>query len=312
MKGLVLENKSISLVGNLDLPSPKDGEVLVKVKYASINSYDVETIEGQGAFLKKLGGAISFPVMTGIEFSGVVQSDGSRFKKGDEVFGYPDLMKGQKSHQEYLVISEEHIALKPSNIDFEQSAGLPLGALTTLVALEDVGKIKVGSKVLINGAAGGLGVYAIQIAKIMGAHITAVVGPDQDSFAKNLGADITINYKEQKLQDLNSLYDILLDLTTFVRFSDITILLKSKGIFIPANPFNHLKFLFSNPFRKKKVGYLMVGKGDYKKLTRISKWIEEEKLTAVTDETFALEDYKKGFKRLGEPGKKGRIILRVD
>ncbi|NRB47924.1 MAG: NAD(P)-dependent alcohol dehydrogenase [Saprospiraceae bacterium] len=312
MKGIVLRNKSLSIQNNLERPSPKRGEVLVKVKYASINSYDVETIEGQNALLKKLGGEKTYPVMTGIEFSGVVQSDGLRFKKGDEVYGYPDLAKGQKSHQEYITIKEDYMAFMPTNIDFAKSASLPLGALTSLVGLKDIGKIKKGSKVLINGAAGGLGVYAVQIAKIWGADVTAVVGPGQEAFIKALGADKVINYKEQKLQELSYTYDIIFDLTTKVKFSAIKVLLSEKGIFIPANPFNHIFAVLGNVFRRKKVGFLMVARGEYPKLTEISRWVEQGTLMPVIDRSYEFKDYQQGFDRTLESGKRGRIILKIE
>lgn len=311
MKGLVLKNKKVSLQNNLEIPTPKKGEVLVKVKYASINSYDLESIEGQAAFIKMLGGAKTYPVMTGIEFSGVVESSGEKFKKGDQVFGYPDLAKGQKSHQEYLTINEDYIALKPENIDFETTAGLPLGALTTLIGLEDVGKIKKGSKVLINGAAGGLGVYAVQIAKAIGADVTAIVGPGQDEFIKNLGADRSYNYKEQKLEETKDTFDILFDLTTKVKFGNIKHLLTPNGIFIPPNPFSHPFAIIGNLFSKKKVGYLLVARGNYTKLTQIAKWVENKELIPIIDNTYEFEDYQKGFDRTLEPGKKGRIILKI-
>lgn len=312
MKGLVLKNKKIILKDNLNLPSPKKGEVLVRVKYASVNSYDVETIQGHNTLLKKLAGEISYPVMTGIEFSGILESGGHRFKKGDEVFGYPDLIKGQKSHQEFLSINEDFIALKPTNIDFANSAALPLGALTSLIGLEDVGKIKSGAKVLINGAAGGLGVYAVQIAKIFGAKVSAVVGPGQEDFIKSLGADKIINYKEQKIQNLQGKYDILFELTTRVTFSEIKHLLSPRGIYIPANPFNQLSSMVGNLFRKRKTGFLMVGRGDNKKLSLISKWIEHGKLTTIIDRTYEFAEFQKAFERILEPGKRGRIILKVE
>jgi len=186
MKGLVLKNKTVSIQTDLAIPTPKENEVIVKIKYASINSFDVETIEGKNDLMGKLMGAKKHPVQTGLEFAGIVETDGKRFKKGEFVFGYPDLIKGTKSHQEYLAIPEDYIALMPQNLDFEESAALPLGTLTSLVALEEVGKIREGSKVLINGAAGGLGVYAVQIAKMFGADITAIAGPGQADFLLSL------------------------------------------------------------------------------------------------------------------------------
>ena len=312
MKGLVLENKKVSIKEGLTLPSPKKDEVLIKVKYATVNPTDLDTIEGKYGFLLKLMGGKSHAVNTGLEFSGVVEKDGKRFKKGDKVFGYVDLYKGIKTHQEYITINEDFIALMPSNLGFNESAAIPLGALTTLVALQDLGQMKKNTELLINGASGGLGVYAIQIAKILGARITAMAGPNQAGFLKSLGADKVIDYKEQKLKDLTDKFDVILDLTSLVKYSEIRNLLSKNGKFIPANPLNNMTYFLGNIFRAKKVKYLMVGTGNYEKLTLIAKWVEEGKLKPIVDSVYAFSDYENAFKRVSEKGRRGRIILKID
>lgn len=311
MKGLVLKNKKVTLQDDLEMPVPKKDEVLVKIKYAAVHSFDLENIEGKNKLIAKLMGAKTYPVQTGIEFSGVVETDGSRFKKGDKVFGYPDLVKGAKAHQKYIVIPEKLIALMPTNLDFAESAAIPVGALTSLVALEDIGKIKKGTKVLINGAAGGLGVYAVQIARMFDADITAIAGANQEEFLKELGANRVINYKEQKLQDEASKYDILLDLTTKVQFSTIKQMLEPNGVFIPADPFTHLFSIFGNSLRKKKVGYLLVDKGDDKQLTRIAKWVETGQMKPIIDNVYSFQAYEQAFQRTKEGGKRGRIVMNI-
>lgn len=311
MKGLVLADNKISLQTDLNKPFPKSGEVLIKVKYASIHSFDVDTVNTKRSFLKFISGAKTYPVMTGIEFSGEVVSDGTYFKKGDEVYGYPDIVKGQKSHQEYLTIKEDLIALKPENIDLQTSSGIPVGALTSLVGIEKVGKIKQGSKILINGAAGGLGVYAVQISKILGAHVTAIAGPGQEEFLTKLGADKVLDYKQHKLQDINSSFDVIFDLSAKVKFKEVKKMLTQKGVFIPADPFSHIGPVIGNLFRRKKVGFLIVSKGEREGLSRIASWAEDGKLIPVIDRVYTFEDYQKGFDRTGEPGKKGRILMKI-
>lgn len=311
MKGLVLKNKKVSIQEGLEMPTPKKGEVLVKIKYASVHSFDLENIEGKNNLIAKLMGAKTYPVQTGIEFSGVVESDGTQFKKGDKVYGYPDLLKGQKSHQEYIVIHESLIALMPSNLDFAESCAIPVGALTSLVALETIGKISKDAKVLINGASGGLGVYAVQIARIFEANITAIAGANQEGFLKELGANKVINYKEQKLTDNTTKYDIIFDLTAKVKFSNIKQMLEPKGIFVPADPFTHLSAIASNFLRKKKVGYLLVSKGDNPQLTRIAKWVEEGQMKPIIDNIYPFDDYEKAFERTTAGGKRGRIVMNM-
>lgn len=312
MKGLVTANKALSIKDNLDIPSPAPDEVLVKIKYSSIHSFDLENVNGKNDLVARLMGAKNLPVKTGIEFSGVVQANGKVFKEGDHVFGYPDLTKGLKAHQEYITIKEDYIALMPANTSFEESAAIPVGALTSLVALEELGKIKKGASVLINGAAGGLGVYAVQLSRIFGAKTTAVAGTGQEAFLKSLGADSVINYKEQKLEDLDQTYDILFDLTTMVKYSNIRKLLKPQGIFVPANPFTQLFPIFGNAFRKQKVAYLLVDKGNTHNLTRIAQWVEQQQLKPILDKTYPFRDFEKGFERTKERNKRGRIILQIE
>ncbi|HAA23310.1 MAG TPA: NAD(P)-dependent alcohol dehydrogenase [Cytophagales bacterium] len=311
MKALVVANRSVTLQNDLPVPTLKSNEVLVKIHYASVNSFDLETIEGKNDMLGKLMGAKKHPVQTGLEFAGVVETDGKRFKKGDRVYGYPHLTKGMKAHQEYLAINEDFLALMPPALGFAESAALPLGALTTLVGLESVGKIGPGAKVLIVGAAGGLGVYAVQIARIFKAEITAVAGPGQEDFLTELGAHRVVNYKEHSLQDLADRYDIILDLTTRVKFGEIKKLLSPKGVFVPANPFNQLSGLLGNAFRKQKTGWLMVDRGDHDQLTRIAQWVDEGKLKPIIDQIYPFAEYAEAFSKVTAPGKRGRMVLQI-
>nr|WP_197472400.1 MULTISPECIES: NAD(P)-dependent alcohol dehydrogenase [unclassified Oleiphilus] len=269
MKALVVENKSISLKEGLRLPKTKGNELLVKVVCASVNQLDAENIQGKYDFLLKILGS-NYPVKTGIEFSGIVVEGCGKFKQGNKVFGYVNLMKGVKAHQEYISVSEDYIALIPDGLSFEQSAALPLGALTSLVALRDIGGLTQGSRVLINGASGGLGVYAIQLAKIFGASVTAIAGAEQETFLNSLGADKVINYHEQPIESLTETFDVLLDLSNQKLFKEIKHLLKAKGRFIPAEPNKHLLNIVASFFTAKKTNYLMVDRGDHEQLTQIS------------------------------------------
>lgn len=310
MKGLVVENKNIRLREDLDQPTAKRNELLVKVVCASLNKLDVENIEGKYDLLLKLSGG-NYPVKTGIEFSGIVLESGQNFKKGDKVFGYVNLMKSLKTHQEVISMSEDYIARMPDGISFEQAAALPLGALTSLVALENLAGVTEGSKVLINGAAGGLGVYAIQLAKLFGAVVTAVAGSGQEEFLKRLGADNIVDYNQVPIEALDQQFDLLFDLSNLKLFKNIQHLLKPRGVFIPAEPNRHLISIISSLFTAKKTKYLMVDKGNSEQLTQISNWVSQGKLKAFVDRVYVFEDYNLAIKRLNEKGRQGRIILRV-
>lgn len=310
MKGLVVKNQQIKLKNNLDIPLPGENEVQVKIMSASLNPTDLENIDGKYDFWLKLSGG-NHSVKTGLEFSGIVEKGGNRFNEKDKVFGYVDLMKGLKTHQEYININEDYIARIPDNLTFDQAAALPLGALTTLVALQDVGKAGKSTRLTINGASGGLGVYAVQIARILGCTTTAVVGMGQEEFLKELGANEVVNYQERDVKDLPEKSDLVLDLSNKLSFKEIRKILSSNGVFIPAEPNKHITSILLSTFSAQKTKKLFVGKGDHDKLTRIAKWVEEGKLKVLVDRVFEFTDYKNAFHRLREKGKRGRIVMKI-
>lgn len=310
MKGLVTRNKNISLKDNLGLPAPRKNEVLVKVICASVNPTDLDVVKGKYDLWLRLSGGFH-DVRTGLEFSGVVVEGCERFKINDKVFGYVDLMKGQKTHQEYICINADYIALMSENMSFEQAAALPLGALTSLVALTEVSDVQQGTRLLVNGASGGLGVYSLQLAKLFGVHTTAIAGPDQEDFLVQLGADVAYSYKETRIEDLMQKFDVFLDLSNKKSFKEVRPMLSNKGKFIPLEPDKHALSFLMNILDSKKIKYLMVGKGNHQKLTQIAKWVEEEKLQVFVDSAYDFDDYEKCFERLSITGKQGRVVIRI-
>ena len=305
MKGLVVNNnKQFILKENLTRPMPEQGEVLVEIKSASLNPFDAESAQGRfdGYFAEY---AVDKEVQSGLEFSGIVKSDGLKFKQGDEVFGYVHMITGWKSHAEYIAIDESYMALKPENLSFSEAAALPLGALTTLVALQDIGKIEAGKKLLINGASGGLGIHGTQIAKLFNAHVTAIAGKNQTEFLKSHGADQVYDYNEVNINDLNDDFDIILDLTNEQTLEKMKKNLRPNGIFIPAEPNSENGGESEDP----QVGYLMVMHGNFEKLTQITEWILKGKLKAVVDKNFHFSEYLQALSRLQEKGRRGRITL---
>jgi len=305
MKGLVVDNqKNFVLKENLTRPIPEQDEVLVKVHSASINPYDAQSAQGRfDQYFAEYG--VDKEVQSGLEFSGTVESDGERFTKGDKVFGYVNMITGWKSHAQFIAISEEAIALMPQNMTFAQGAAIPLGALTTLVALQDIGKLQSGMNVLINGATGGLGLQGTQIAKLLGAHVSVIAGRSQTEYLHSFGADVVYDYNQINIEDITDTFDVVLDLTTKQNLDEMKKLLTPNGIFIPAEPNAENGGESEDP----QVGYLMVMQGDYEKLTRIANWVSENKLKAVIDKEFNFTDYINAFSRLQEKGRRGRIVM---
>jgi NADPH:quinone reductase-like Zn-dependent oxidoreductase len=305
MKGLVVDsNKRFALKESLTRPVEKQDEVLVKVKIASVKPFDAESAGGRfDAYFAEYG--VAKEVQSGLEFSGIVESDGEIFKRGDKVFGYVNMITGWKSHAEYIAINENQMALMPSNLTFSQAAAIPLGSLTTLVALQDLGHLDAGMKLLINGAAGGLGIQGIQIAKLLGAHVTAIAGSYQTEYLQLYGADKVYDYNQVNINDISDTFDVILDLTNKQKLEDMKNLLTPNGIFIPAEPNQENGGESEDP----KVGYLMVMQGDFEKLTRIANWVSDGKLKPVIDKEFHFSDYLQALSRLQEKGRRGRIIL---
>jgi len=219
------------------------------------------------------------------------------------------MITGWKSHAEFISISEDAIALMPNNLTFPQAAAIPLGALTTLVALQDLGQLKTGMRLLINGAAGGLGLQGIQIAKLLGAHVSAIAGASQAEYLQSLGADIVYDYNEVSIHDLkdscSERFDVILDLTNKQTLEDMKKLLTPNGIFIPAEP----NAENGGESEDAQVGYLMVMQGDYEKLSQISNWVAEGKLKSIIDKEFKFSDYVNALSRLQKKGRRGRIVM---
>lgn len=305
MKGLVVNcDNSIELKSGLVEPIAGQGEILVQIKSASVNPFDVESAKGTyDGYFAEYG--FDKEVKTGLEFSGVVMSDGEQFTKGDMVFGYVHMLTGWKTHAEYIAIDENYVALMPERLSYAQAAAIPLGALTTLVALQDLGHLKAGMKLLINGASGGLGIQGIQIGKMLGAHVSAIAGNDQEAFLRSYGADDVYDYNRTSMGDLTGSFDVILDLTNAQKLEDMKRLLTPTGFFIPGEPNEDNGGLLGDP----QVAYLMVAHGDRAKLTQIANWVSEEKLKAVIDCEFSFSDYQQAIARVQVKGRRGRIVM---
>lgn len=310
MKGLVPHDGRLTLAQELPRPDPGRDQVLVRVHYASLNPTDLDLARGSFDWLLKLLRRTS-PVRTGLEFSGVVMTDGPRFAAGDEVFGYPNLVKGPKTHQEYLAVSPERIALVPDSIGLAEAAGLPVGAQTSLEALRRVARLTAGHRVLLYGASGGVGVYAIQIAKALGLQVTAVAGPAGQEVMRALGADEVADYTATPIQQLAGPFDCIFDLSTTLKYREIEPLLAEHGTFIPADPLASLTDLLTGPIRNGRTGYLMVAGGNHRLLNEIADWVDADTIKAQQSRVFALDEVDQAIAALQTKGGLGRVVLRM-
>ena len=196
---------------DVEKPTPADDEVLVRVRAASVNPLDWHYMRGT-PYIMRLDSGVGTPTSTrmGVDFSGTVEAVGrnvKRFRPGDEVFG------GRRgAFAEYVTVREDRaLALKPANVTFEQAAAVPIAAMTALQALRDKGGIQPGQKVLINGASGGVGTFAVQIAKSFGAEVTGVCSTRNLDLVRSLGADHVIDYTKEDFTKSGQRYDLILD-----------------------------------------------------------------------------------------------------
>lgn len=310
MRALQNFNHTLSLVHDAPEPVRREGEVKVEIRYASLNPTDADIARGDIDLFIKLARARS-GVRTGLEFSGTVVEGGSKFSTGTKVVGYTHLLKGPKTHQDVVSIPETYIAEMPENLSFAQAAAFPLGAQTSLVALRDIARLEPGQSVLILGASGGLGVYAIQLARQMQLAVTGVSGPDGLQLMKQLGAHEVVDYHQVPVDQMSGQFDAVLEFSNKYVFRDVRHLLNPRGTFVPTNPQNNLLAIAGNRIRRQKVGYLFVDRGDNALLTDLAGQIADGKLSVGPVRAFDFEDFEQAFASLKEPGQLGRTVLRL-
>ena len=219
-------------------PTPKDDEVLISVYAASVNSRDWRRMRANPFFIRLMAGGFLKPKIPilGADVAGRVEAVGSnvnQFQPGDEVFGYLSRYSG-RTFAEYVCAGENEIALKPANLSFEQAAAVPLAAITALQGLRDKGNIQPGQKVLIQGASGGVGTFAVQIAKSFGAKVTGVCSTKNLDMVRSLGADHVIDYKKEDFTKNEQRYDLILAANGYHPISDYLRALSPEGIYVVA------------------------------------------------------------------------------
>jgi NADPH:quinone reductase-like Zn-dependent oxidoreductase len=219
----------------VEKPTPRANEVLVKICAASVNAYDWRYMRAD-PFLVRLVGGLFRPrnPRLGADIAGRVEAVGSevsQFRPGDEIYG--DLAaSGNGAFAEYIAVPEQALALKPANLSYEQAAAVPMAAVTALQALRDGGKLRTGHKVLINGASGGVGTFAVQIAKAFGAEVTAVCSTRNVELVRSLGADHIIDYKREDITRSAQRYDLILAVNGYHPLSAYRRLLRPEGRYV--------------------------------------------------------------------------------
>ncbi len=291
---------------DVPVPTPKENEILVKVFAAGVNSFDGNLLAGNWA---KPPNGTQLPWHPGYDIAGVVEKVGSKvgkFKPDDAVYAFITILKGG-GYAEYALAKESDAALKPATISFVEAAGVPSVALTAWQALVDKANVQSGQTVLINGASGGVGMFAVQIAKIHGAKVFATASAANQEFLKQLGADVPIDYKTQKFEDIAKDIDVVIDAVGGETLARSYPVVKKGGIIVALTSDVDKAQLRKYGIR----GASLVVQNNGNELAQIGKLIDEKKIKVVVSETFPLADAAKAEKKADLGHTRGKIVLKV-
>ena len=288
---------------DVEKPQIKSDQMLVKVHASSVNPIDWKIRSG---IIQLLTG-YNFPLILGFDVAGVVEEVGNSvtsFQVGDSIYAFLDSLPGG-AYAEYAAVSERAACLLPNTMSYEQAAAVPLAALTALQALRDSGEIQPGQQVLINGASGGVGSFAVQIAKALETEVTAVCSTKNVELVETLGADYVIDYTQKDFTQDTKQYDIILDAVAKESFSRCQNILKPNGIYVTTLPAldtlvqGLLTFLVPG-----KTAKFMLANSSGKDLAFLKNLIETNKLRSVIAKTYPLSELAAAH----EESKQGRVV----
>ncbi len=299
-------------------PGPRDGEILVKIHATSANPLDWHLVRGT-PFPARLGGGLRKPKdqRTGVDIAGRVEAVGgnvTQFQPGDEVFGI-----AAGAFAEYACAAENKVALKPANLSFEAAAAVPVAAITALQGLRDKGHIQSGQKVLVNGASGGVGTFAVQIARSFGAEVTGVCSTRNLDMVRSIGADHVIDYTKEDFTKNGQHYDLIYDAVGNRSVSDYKHALNPNGTCVIAG-FQTLPRLFEHmvlgPLRsktgKKKVGLMGMAKVNQNDLLYMKELLEAGKVVPVIDRCYPLCETAEAVRYLEEGHARGKVVITIE
>ena len=311
----------------VEKPVPNDDQILVRVRAASVNPYDWHFIEGTPKIMRAMGVGLRKPKDTrvGVDFAGTVEAVGKnpaaagQFKPGDEVFGG----KGGAFADYVCPRAGRAVALKPANITFEQAASVNIAGITALQALRDKGKVQSGQKVLINGASGGVGTFAVQIAKSLGADVTGVCSTRNVDLVRSLGADHVIDYTKEDFTKTGQRYDVILDNVgnqPLLRFRR-ALIPKGKYVMIGGGGpndqgligplFRPIKAMLLSPFVSQEMGMFMADTNQ-KDLAVLADLMQSGKVKPVIDRTYKLSEVPAAIAYLEQGHARGKVVITVE
>ena len=303
----------------IEKPAVEDDHVLVRVQAASVNAGDWHSMRGKPYIIRLMLGGLFKPrtknAVLGGDLAGRVEAVGgnvTEFQPGDEVFGM-----SIRTFAEYVSVRQVGIVRKPANLTFEQAAAVPVAAITALQGLRDKGHIRPGQKVLINGASGGVGTFAVQIAKSFGADVTAVCSPRNVDMVRSLGADRVIDYTREDFTRDGQQYDLIFDVAGNHPFSECRRVLSPNGTLVMVGQSGRKKIsilpLLTAPLvsrlRRKQKLVSFIAKRNKEDLTLLKELMEAGKVTPVIDRSYSLREVPEALRYLGEGHARGKLVI---
>lgn len=285
-------------------PEPRENQVLVRVYAASVNTLDL---------LKRINKVPGADIAGRVEAVGAVVT---QFQSGDEVFGVPARFAG--GFAEYTCVPEGRLVGKPAKLSFEAAAATPVAAITALQGLRDKGKIRPGYKVLVNGASGGVGTFAVQIAKSFGAEVTAVCSARNFAMARSIGADHVIDYAREDFTQNGQRYDLIIGVNGYHSILDYRGALAPRGryVAIGGSMSQVLQGIFVGPvlsmIGRNKMGFMGIARPNQKDLVTVKELVEAGKVAPVIDRSYPLAEAVEAIRYLAEGHATGKVVLIVD
>ena len=307
-------------VEEIERPAPGNEEVLIRVRAAGLDRGTWHLMAGLPYLMRVMGFGLRRPKspVAGLDLAGTVAATGAgvtRFEVGDEVFGI-----GQGSFAEYACAREDKLAHKPANLTFEKSAGVAVSGLAALQGLTDVGRVKSGQHVLIVGASGGVGTFAVQIAKSLGAEVTAVCSAAKADLVRSIGADHVIDYARDDFAEGPQRYDLILDIAGNSSLSRLRSALTPTGALVIVGGEDggrwtggfgrQLRAVALSPFVRQRLT-MKTPNEHYVDLERLARLIEAGELTAIVDQTFPLHEAPDAMRRLEAGQARGKLVITV-
>lgn len=298
-------------------PVPREGELLIRVRAAGLNPLDWKLMQGKPRFLRLIMG-LHKPKRPGVDVAGEVDAIGpsvTPFRPGNPVFG---ACRGALA--EYVCAPASALALKPENLSFEQAAAVPIAAWTALQGLRDKGRIRRGQKVLINGAAGGVGTFAVQLARHFGADVTGVCSTRNLELVRSLGADRVLDYTQQGLAEDDQQYDLVLECVGNLSMPHVRRILRPNGtcVMVGASPNASLmtilggmvKVLLQAPFRKQRI-VIFVARRNQDDLNQLADLIKAGAVKPVIDRCYAFDEVIDAMQYLEAGHARGKVVVKV-